>query len=288
MRKPEWLKVKSAGGGAGHARVRGRLQAHHLHTVCDEARCPNRAECWGQGTATLLLLGDVCTRGCRFCAVATGHPGGLVDPEEPRRAAVTVEELGLDYVVLTSVDRDDLPDGGASAYADAVRAIKERVPACLVEVLIPDFGGDRDALAAVVAAPVDVVGHNVEVVRRLTPTVRDPRASYDRSLGVLAAVKALDPQRTTKSSLMLGLGETIDEVLEAMRDLRGVACDVLTIGQYLQPTPRQLAVVEYVRPEVFAELAAKGEAMGFRHVAAGPLVRSSHRARDVHRAAQRG
>ena len=287
-RLPDWLRVSPAGGEPAYARVRARLRDHQLHTVCEEARCPNRAECWGEGTATLLLLGDVCTRSCRFCAVRSGDPGGRIEDDEAERAARTVVELGLDYVVLTSVDRDDLPDGGASVYAAAARAIRRAAPGCRVEALIPDFGGDRSALAAVVEAPIVVIGHNVEVVRRLTRRARDARASYDRSLAVLAGVEQLDPDRWTKSSLMLGLGEREEEILETMRDLLSVGVDLLTLGQYLQPTARQLPVVDYVTPERFARLGEMGEEMGFRHVAAGPLVRSSHRARSQHDAAGEG
>ncbi len=281
-RLPDWLRVRPDGGEADFAQVRRRLRDDQLHTVCEEARCPNRGACWGEGTATLLLLGDVCTRGCRFCAVKTGDPGGALDAEEPARAARTVAELGLDYAVLTSVDRDDLPDGGAGTYAAAARAIRQRVPDCLVEGLIPDFGGDRAALAAVVAAPIAVIGHNLEVVRRLTPGARDRRASYDGSLGVLAAVRDMAPARITKSSLMLGMGESREELREAISDLRGAGVDILTLGQYLQPTRRQLPVARFVPPEEFDELRQDALALGFAAVAAGPLVRSSHRARSVY------
>ena len=280
-RKPEWLKVPVAGGGGAHARVRARLRQDHLHTVCDEARCPNRAECWNDGTAALLLLGDTCTRGCRFCAVNTGDPGGRVEAAEPERTAQTVVALELDYVVLTSVDRDDLPDGGASVYAATARAVKKARPDTLIEALIPDFQGRRETLATVVAAGIDVIAHNLEVVRRLTPRVRDRRASYDLSLEVLRTIHELDPARVTKSSLMLGLGEDDDEVRQAMRDLRAVHVDVLTLGQYLRPTQRQLPVARYVTPETFAQLQEEARALGFRAVVAGPLVRSSHRAREV-------
>lgn len=286
-RLPEWLRISPAGGEAAYARVKSRLRAHHLHTVCEEARCPNRAECWGEGTATLLLLGDVCTRNCRFCAVTSGDPGGRLDPGEPERAARTVVELGLDYVVLTSVDRDDLADGGASVYAAAARAIRAAAPDTHIEALIPDFGGEREALQTLLGAPIEVVGHNLETVRRLSPHVRDRRASYDRSLAVLAAVHELDPSRWTKSSLMLGLGETGDEVRETMRELRAAHVDLLTLGQYLRPGPRQLPVERYVTPERFAWWQEQGEAMGFRHVAAGPFVRSSFRARSLYDPAAR-
>jgi lipoyl synthase len=284
-RLPEWLRIETHGGEREYAEVRRRLAHGQLHTVCEEARCPNRAECWGAGTATLLLLGNVCTRGCRFCAVQTGDPGGVLDETEPERAAATAEALALDYVVLTSVDRDDVADGGAAIFARAARAIKARRPAARVEALIPDFGADPAALAVVLAAPFDVIGHNVEVVRRLSGAVRDRRASFERSLWVLRWVLEHDPRRITKSSLMLGLGETDEEVREALLALRAVSVDIVTLGQYLQPTSRQLPVVRFVTPEEFERWREEALAMGFADVVAGPQVRSSHRAREsYHRA----
>lgn len=249
-----------------------------MHTVCEEAHCPNVHECWGGGTATIMLMGSVCTRGCRFCAVTSGHPKGYLDPLEPWKVAQVVSEWGLDYIVLTSVARDDLPDGGAEHFAKTIRAIKQKTPRTLVEVLIPDFRGDINALKTVVEAQPEVIGHNIETVERLTPKVRDRRASYRQSLAVLENVKKLDPTRYTKSSIMVGLGETDEEILQTMRDLRAVGVDILTIGQYLRPSPRHLEVVEYVHPQKFAQWKEIGEALGFRYVASGPLVRSSYRA----------
>ncbi len=225
-----------------------------------------------------MLMGDVCTRGCRFCAVTSGHPNGRLDPLEPWKVAQVVSEWGLDYIVLTSVARDDLPDGGAEHFARTIRAIKQKTPKTLVEVLIPDFRGDIEALKKVVEAQPDVLDHNIETVERLTPRVRDRRAMYRQSLAVLENVKKLDPTRYTKSSIMVGLGETDEEILQTMRDLRAVGVDILTIGQYLRPSPRHIEVVEYVHPDKFAQWKEIGEAMGFRYVASGPLVRSSYRA----------
>ncbi len=225
-----------------------------------------------------MLMGAICTRGCRFCAVTSGHPQGFLDPLEPWKVAQVLSEWGLDYVVLTSVARDDLPDGGAEHFAKTIRAIKQKTPQMLVEVLIPDFRGDGDALKRVVDARPDVIGHNIETVERLTPKVRDRRATYRQSLAVLEHVKKLDPTRYTKSSLMVGLGETDEEIFQTMRDLRAVGVDILTIGQYLRPSARHLEVVEYVHPDKFARWKELGEALGFRYVASGPLVRSSYRA----------
>lgn len=276
-RKPDWLRVRPP-GGESYAHLKGLLRTLDLHTVCEEAHCPNVWECWGGGTATIMLLGDRCTRGCRFCAVTSGNPHGLVDPEEPRKVAEALADLGLTYVVLTSVDRDDLPDGGAAHFARTIREIKARDPDLLVEALVPDFQGDLDAVRTVLEAGPDVLDHNLETVRRLQPVARDPRANYEQSLSVLRAAKALRPSVFTKSSLMLGLGETRAEVLEAMRDLRANDVDFLTLGQYLRPSEWHLPVQEYVSPQAFDELRADGEALGFAYVAAGPLVRSSYRA----------
>jgi len=261
--------------------IRQRLRGLGLHTVCEEARCPNMAECWGGGTATLMVLGDVCTRGCRFCSVTTGHPGGVVDPCEPEKVAEATGAMGLDYVVLTAVDRDDLPDGGAAHFAACVDAIKRRDPRVLVETLTGDMLGDERALAVLAASGAEVLAHNLETVERLQPMVRDPRANYAQSLGVLAAFKRLRAGAVTKSSLMLGLGEREDEVLRAMDDLRAVGVEILTLGQYLRPTKKHLPVVEYVEPARFAQYEALGLARGFRFVAAGPLVRSSYRAGEL-------
>ncbi len=276
-RKPEWLRVRAPSGDRyGH--LKGLLRDLNLHTVCEEAHCPNVGECWGGGTATIMLLGDLCTRGCRFCAVRSGNPRGLVDAEEPRHVAEAIADLGLTYVVLTSVDRDDLPDGGAAHFAATIQEIKARDADVLVEALIPDFQGDLEAVRTVVEAGPDVLDHNLETVRRLQGVARDRRANYAQSLGVLRAAKALRQGILTKSSLMLGLGETREEVLEAMRDLRANGVDLLTLGQYLRPSEWHLPVQEYVSPEAFDDLREAGEGLGFRYVAAGPLVRSSYRA----------
>ena len=278
--KPEWLKVRPP-GGEPYVRLKSLLRSLDLHTVCEEARCPNVAECWGGGTATIMLLGDVCTRGCRFCAVTSGNPRGLVDPGEPEKVARALEETGLRYVVLTSVDRDDLPDGGAAHLAATVRAVKARSPEMLVEVLVPDFRGDLEAVREVVDAGPEVFGHNVETVERLQGAARDHRARYRQSLDVLRAAKRMRPAMYTKSSMMLGLGETRDEVLRTMGDLRGAGVDLLALGQYLRPSAWHLPVVEFVSPEVFEDYRETAEGLGFLHCAAGPLVRSSYRAGDL-------
>ncbi len=272
--KPEWLKVRMPGGGR-YENVRRTLRELNLTTVCEEASCPNVGECWGSGTATVMLMGEVCTRGCRFCDVASGTPGPL-DPLEPRHLAEAVGRLGLDYLVVTSVNRDELSDGGAAHFAQAIVELRRTAPKTLVEVLTPDFQGSREALQMIIDAAPTVAAHNLETVERLTPRVRDRRATYRQSLEVLKFYKAGGMR--TKSSLMLGLGETRDEVLQAMRDLRAVDCDILTLGQYLRPSEKHLAVEEFVRPEVFKELEQEGLSLGFKFVAAGPLVRSSYKA----------
>ena len=278
--KPQWLKVRMP-GGERYKFIKERLRTLKLNTVCEEANCPNMGECWGGGTATVMLMGDTCTRGCKFCHVKTGNPRGWLDPAEPENTGKVIAELGLDYVVLTSVDRDDLPDGGAAHFAACIRAIKTQSPETLVEVLIPDFRGDEAALRTVVSAAPDVLAHNIETVARLTPTVRDPRAGYRQSLEVLDRAKAMAPERFTKTSIMVGLGETADEVRQALRDLRAHRCDIVTFGQYLRPSPQHLPIVEYVTPEGFAQWQAEAEAMGFLYVASGPLVRSSYRAGEL-------
>ncbi|ABC81600.1 lipoyl synthase [Anaeromyxobacter dehalogenans] len=278
-KKPSWLRV-NVPGGERYQKVRETLKGLQLHTVCAEAHCPNVAECWGGGTATVMLMGDVCTRGCRFCNVKTAaHPPAL-DPDEPRHLAAAIAELGLDYIVVTSVDRDDLPDGGAAHFADAIRRLKE-IPGLLVEVLTPDFRGDPAAVRTVGRAAPDVFANNLETVRRLTPAVRDAKATYDQTLGVLAQMKREFPQVVTKSSIMVGLGEQEAEVVEAMRDLRANGVEILTLGQYLRPSAWHLPVVEYVSPERFAAYRDQGLALGFRYVASGPLVRSSYRAAEL-------
>jgi lipoyl synthase len=277
LKKPDWLKVRAPGGDT-YRQLKELLRGQTLHTVCEEARCPNVGECWGGGTATVMLMGDTCTRGCRFCAVKTGNPKGILDPQEPANTAEALARLELSYVVLTSVDRDDLPDGGAAHFAATVRAIKQRTPQMLVEVLIPDFRGDKRALDTLAQAGPDVIAHNVETVARLTPTVRDRRATYMQSLLVLAYLRQRYPRLVTKSSIMIGLGEAPDEVLATMRDLREAGVDVLTLGQYLRPSAKYLPVAEYVTPQQFEAYRQAGDAMGFMYVASGPLVRSSYRA----------
>jgi lipoyl synthase len=272
--KPEWLRVRMPGGGR-YEHVKRTLAELNLHTVCAEASCPNVGECWGGGTATVMLMGDVCTRGCRFCDVSSGVPGPL-DPLEPRHLAEAVGRLGLDYLVVTSVNRDELPDGGASHFAQAIVELRRAAPKTLVEVLTPDFQGSRDALRMIIDAQPTVAAHNVETVERLTPRVRDRRATYRQSLEVLEFYKRGGMR--TKSSIMLGLGETHDEVMATMRDLRSVGCDILTLGQYLRPSEKHLPVEEFVRPEAFSALEREGLQLGFRFVAAGPLVRSSYKA----------
>lgn len=297
MRKPDWLRT-TVPAGAGFEATNQRLRAFGINTVCSSARCPNLAECWGRGTTTFMILGDTCTRHCRFCAVKTGNPHGALDATEPERVARAVRELRLFYLVLTSVDRDDLPDLGAGAFVQTLHALRKTHDATgvgtsdvgrqtssvtrpLVEVLTPDFGGREEFIRQVVDAGPNVFGHNLETAERLTPSVRDRRASYRRSLDVLAAVKRVAPGMTTKSGLMVGLGETDAELLQALRDLRSVGCDIVTVGQYLQPARRCLPVVRYVTPEQFVTLEKEALAMGFKGALCGPLVRSSYHAEEV-------
>ena len=283
VRKPDWLRVRlPAGPQQDEFRgLKSRFRSRGLHTVCEEARCPNIFECWGQGTATVMILGETCTRGCRFCSVRTGRPGGVVDLEEPENTAISLAEMGLAYVVLTMVDRDDLSDGGAAHVAKTVGRIKHHSPELRVETLVGDFGGQRDDIRTVVReGRPDVFAHNVEVVPRLQRSIRDARCSWDRSVGVLVVAKELGAS-ITKSSLMVGLGEERHEVLESMRLLREASVDVLTIGQYLRPTKRHAPVQRYVDPSEFADYEQAGLEMGFRFVASGPLVRSSYRAAEV-------
>ena len=281
-RLPEWLKVK-APGSRGYLELRQLVRSEGLNTVCEEARCPNIGECWDRGTATFMVLGDTCTRACSYCAVNTGMPTTL-DLQEPVRLAETVERLGLRYAVITSVDRDDLPDGGAFIFAQCIRQIRKRLPSCKVEVLIPDFQGDVDALASVMEARPDTLNHNIETVRRVFSRVR-PKGGYDLSLELLANAKRLDTDAVTKSGMMVGLGESWDEIIETMRDLRAVDCDLLTIGQYLRPSQKHAPLSRWYTPGEFDELRREGEALGFRHVASGPLVRSSYHADEQHAAA---
>ena len=275
--KPSWLKVK-APGGENYSRIKDMLGELKLATVCQEAKCPNMGECWSGGTATFMLMGEVCTRGCRFCHVKTGNPKGAIDPFEPEKVAYSISQMDLEYVVITSVDRDDLEDQGAGHFARTVSTIKKLSPKLLVEILTPDFRGDEKLVELIVQSKPDVFAHNVETIERLSPSVRDPRAKYWQSLNVLKYVKTVDPSMHTKSSIMLGLGETDSEVLQTLKDLRSVGCDVVTFGQYLQPTERHLKVQEFVTPEKFQEWQKIAEGMGFLYVASGPLVRSSYRA----------
>lgn len=275
--KPEWIKVK-APSGENYDRIKKMMGELKLATVCQEARCPNIGECWSGGTATIMIMGDTCTRGCRFCNVKTGNPKGALDSLEPEKVAKSIAEMGLEYVVITTVDRDDLPDQGAEHFSRTVQMIKEKDPKVIVEILAGDFRGDKKLIHQLTEAKPDVYAHNIETVERLSPSVRDPRAGYHQSLDVLRCVKEKDPSRFTKSSIMLGLGETDEEILQALKDLRAVECDVVTFGQYLQPTRRHLKVIEYITPEKFSWWQKVAEEMGFLYVASGPLVRSSYRA----------
>jgi len=275
--KPDWLKVR-APSGENYTRIKGMLGDLKLATVCQEAKCPNMGECWSGGTATFMLMGEVCTRGCKFCHVKTGNPKGVLDPLEPEKVGYSISQMDLKYVVITSVDRDDLPDQGSGHFARTIRTIKKLDPDLIVEILTPDFRGDLELVRQLADSKPDVFAHNVETVERLQKKVRDPRANYRQSLSVLAAVKKHDPTRYTKTSLMLGLSETDEEILQTLKDLRAIDCDVVTFGQYLQPTPRHLKVEEYITPEKFKEWQHIAEGMGFLYVASGPLVRSSYRA----------
>jgi lipoic acid synthetase len=275
QRKPSWLRVK-APGGENYAAVRRVMRDLKLHTVCEEAHCPNVGECWEHRAATFMILGDLCTRNCAYCAVAHGTPLPA-DPEEPRRLAEAAAAMGLKYLVVTSVDRDDLPNGGAEQFSAVVRETRARLPEASVELLIPDFKGSERALRIVVESRPDILNHNLETVPRLYRLAR-PGGRYDRALELLARAKGMDPAMPTKSGLMAGLGETWDELLAALRDLRGARVDLLTIGQYLRPSASHLPVARYYTPDEFAELARVGHALGFRHVEAGPLVRSSYHA----------
>jgi lipoic acid synthetase len=276
MRLPKWIKVKTS----GLHETKALLRTRRLSTVCEEARCPNKGFCFSKPTATFLILGDSCTRNCGFCSVNSGVVCAP-DAEEPIRVAEAAKELGLKYVVVTSVTRDDLPDGGASQFAATIKAIRNRLPHTKIEVLTPDFQGSIDALGIVLDANPDVFNHNIETVSRLYDTVR-PQADYGRSLNVLKTAKALAPHIKTKSGLMLGFGETVDEALEALRHLRAAECDLLTVGQYLRPTKKNLPVVEYIRPEVFESLKQSALDMGFEFAACGPLVRSSMNAEEMY------
>ena len=278
--KPKWLRAKMP-SGKGYSNTREIVHEQRLSTVCEESMCPNIGECWNAGTATIMVLGSVCTRACRFCAVDTGNPKGWLDAEEPANTGRAVKLMGLEYVVITSVDRDDLPDGGAAHYAACVREIKERSPATAVEALTPDFNGVHEHVGMVVDSGLDVFAQNVETVRRLTHPVRDPRAGYEQTLDVLGYAKRHRPDVLTKTSLMLGLGERDSEIMKTMDDLREAGVDILTLGQYLRPTPYHLAVERYVTPEEFEAYRTEGLERGCVEVVAGPMVRSSYRAEQV-------
>jgi len=274
--RPEWLKVRLF-GGENYQALRQIMRSLDLHTVCESARCPNQGECWEHRTATFMILGNLCTRSCGFCAVPSGRPNAPPDEQEPERVALAVAQMGLRYAVVTSVNRDDQPDGGAAIFAATIAAIRSQVPVCKVEVLIPDFRGDAVALQTVIAARPDVLNHNVETVPRIYRRVR-PGAEYPRSLALLRRAKQMAPAMPVKTGMMLGLGETREEVLAAMRDLVDQGVDIFTLGQYLQPTREHLPVERFVHPDEFAEHKRLGEAMGLGHVEAGPLVRSSYHA----------
>ena len=282
-RLPEWLKVP-APGNPGYIRLKNLVREQQLHTVCEEAHCPNIGECWARGTATFMILGDICTRRCHYCAVTTGRPTGI-DLQEPARLAETVATMGLGYCVITSVNRDDLQDGGAFIFAACIRQVREKSPGCRVEVLIPDFAGSWTALKKVVDERPDVLNHNIESTRRVFHRVR-PRGDYRLSLDLLAKAKQLDPATVTKSGIIAGMGESIDEIIETMEDLREVDCDLLTIGQYLRPSAKHIPIDRFYTPDEFAMLREAGERMGFKHVASGPLVRSSYHADEQHDASR--
>ncbi|MEM3154291.1 MAG: lipoyl synthase [Candidatus Woesearchaeota archaeon] len=280
-KKPEWLKIKLY-SGEKFDKIKNALRKRNLYTVCEESRCPNIPECWSnEGTATFLLMGDVCTRACRFCHIKTAYPAKPLDAEEPVKLAEAIAEMDLDYAVLTSVTRDDLKDGGAAHFASCIREIKKRHPNALIEVLTPDFRGSKDAIKTVVDAKPDVFAHNIETVRDLQKKIRDPRANMDQSLFVLKYVKELDPDIITKSSMMLGIGETEEQIVSAMNELRAAGVQILTLGQYLRPSSWHVPVFEYVHPDKFKKLQAIAEGKGFLFVAAGPFVRSSYRAGEL-------
>lgn len=274
--RPAWLKVRFL-GGENYQDLKRIMRSLDLHTVCESARCPNQGECWEHRTATFMILGDICTRSCGFCAVSSGRPAGPPDEDEPERVAQAVEQMRLKYAVVTSVNRDDQPDGGAGIFARTIDEIRARVPGCRVEVLIPDFRGDWNALGTVMAAKPDVLNHNMETVPRLYRRVRKG-AVYERSLELLKRAGEMAPNVATKTGMMLGLGETREEVLQAMQEIAAQGTHILTLGQYLQPTPEHLPIERYVHPDEFAEYKRLGEKMGFKHVESGPLVRSSYHA----------
>lgn len=278
--KPDWLKI-TLPKGENYNKIKEILNQYHLNTVCQSARCPNLGECWGNKTATFMILGDVCTRNCNFCAVRTGNPNGMIDEKEPKRIAQAVKDLTLHYIVVTSVTRDDLPDGGAEIFAQTIKEIKQLNPETKIEVLIPDFAGNFNALEKVVVAHPDVLGHNLETVSRLTPIIRDQRSNHKISLEVLQYAKKLDKNLITKSGFMVGLGETTDEIYQTMQELKRVSVDIITIGQYLQPSKNNLPVNDYIKPTQFELYRKYGLDLGFSAVLAGPLVRSSYHASEL-------
>ena len=278
---PEWLKVKIP-GGENYLRIQKMLRSSNLHTVCEEAKCPNIGGCWDRGTATFMILGDICTRACRYCAVTSGKPLAL-DPLEAYKLSKVVEKMNLQYVVITSVNRDDLVNGGAEVFADCVHQIRKRLPRCKIEVLIPDFEGKKPALEIVVGVRPDTINHNIETVRSIFPKVR-PKGDYDQSLKLLETVKVLNSASITKSGIMVGLGEEINEIKQTMKDLVSVECDLLTIGQYLQPSSKHIERIKWYTPAEFNQLADIGREIGFKHVVSGPLVRSSYHADEQHAA----
>src|SRR5438876_1828634 len=289
-RRPDWMRVRAPSANTRYFEVKSLVREGNLNTICEEARCPNIAECWGRGTATFQILGDICTRACRYCFVHSGRPDSPPDPLEPLRLAQAAAKMRLSHVVVTSVDRDDVPDCGAGHYAATIRALRRKLPGATVEVLTPDFLGVEDeALATVVEARPDVFGHNIETVRRLHPRMRGAKASYDKALWLLRRVKELARYDVlTKSGIIVGLGETNDEVVETMRDLRAHRVDVVTIGQYLQPSPKHATIDRWVHPDEFRWFREQGEALGFGSVFSGPLVRSSYRAEEQRHAAETG
>jgi lipoyl synthase len=289
-RRPEWMRVRAPSANTRYFEVKNLVREGQLNTICEEARCPNIAECWGRGTATFQILGEICTRACRYCFVHSGRPDSPPDPLEPLRLAQAAAKMGLDHVVVTSVDRDDVPDRGAAHYAATIRALRRKLPDATVEILTPDFlGVEEEALPTVLEAQPDVFGHNIETVRRLHRRMRGAKASYDKALWLLQRVKELADYRVmTKSGIIVGLGETNDEVVETMRDLRAHGVDVVTIGQYLQPSPKHAPIERWVHPDEFRWLREQGEALGFGSVFSGPLVRSSYRADEQRHAAETG
>jgi lipoyl synthase len=289
-RRPEWMKVRAPSANSRYYEVKGLMREGHLTTICEEARCPNIGECWGRGTATFQILGEICTRACRYCYVHSGKPDAPPDPLEPLRLAQAAAQMGLSHVVVTSVDRDDIPDRGAGHYAATVRALRRKLPGATVELLTPDFlGVEEEALASVLEARPDVFGHNIETVQRLHARMRGAKASYDKALWLLRRVKELaDYDVMTKSGIIVGLGETNDEVVDTMSDLRANGVDVVTIGQYLQPSPKHATIDRWVHPDEFRWFREQGEALGFGSIFSGPLVRSSYRADEQRHAAETG